>query len=128
MCELSLVEVIEGYSLVAKCRLLLVVASHCRAQVLGRADSVGVVHRLSYPEAGGIFPDQGLNPCCLHCKVDSFFPQGRFLTTEPPGKSWSLLIPNISRSLLYSARAPITKYHRLSGLDIKHLFSHSFGS
>jgi len=71
VCGLSLVEGIKGYSLVAMRRLLLVVASHCRAQVLGRAGSAVVVHRLSYPEAGGIFPDQRSNPRCLHCKVDS---------------------------------------------------------
>ena len=30
-----------------------------------------VTHRLSYPVARGIFPNQGLNPCPLHGQVDS---------------------------------------------------------
>ena len=30
-----------------------------------------VAHRLSCPAAYGILPDQGLNPCPLHCQADS---------------------------------------------------------
>ena len=33
--------------------------------------SVVVVHRFSCSAAFRIFPDQGLNPCLLHCQVDS---------------------------------------------------------
>ena len=33
--------------------------------------SLVVEHGLSCPEAYGIFPDQGLNPCPLHWQVDS---------------------------------------------------------
>ena len=33
--------------------------------------SVVVVHRLSWPESYGIFPDQRQNPCSLYCKADS---------------------------------------------------------
>ena len=32
--------------------------------------------------ACGIFPDQGSNPCFLHCRADSW----PFLATGPPGK------------------------------------------
>ena len=31
-----------------------------------------VAHRVSCSVACGIFPDQGLNPCPLHCKVKSY--------------------------------------------------------
>ena len=34
--------------------------------------SVAVVHGLSYPKAGGIFPDRGSNPCPLHWQTDSY--------------------------------------------------------
>ena len=40
--------------------------------------SVVVAHGLSCPVACAIFPDQGSNPCLLHCQVD--------FSTEPPGK------------------------------------------
>ena len=35
------------------------------------AGSVAVAHRLNCSIACGVFPDQGLNWCLLHCKVDS---------------------------------------------------------
>ena len=40
-----------------------------RLQQLLHVGSVVVAHRLSCPLACGIFPDQGLNLCPLHCKV-----------------------------------------------------------
>ena len=43
----------------------------CGARALGVQASVTVVNRLSCPTACGIFPDQGLNCCPLHCKADS---------------------------------------------------------
>ena len=43
----------------------------CGFQQLQRAGSVVVAHRLSCPEACGIFLDQGLNPCLLHWQVNS---------------------------------------------------------
>ena len=36
-----------------------------------RAGSVVVAHGPSCPAACGIFPDQGSNPCPLHCQADS---------------------------------------------------------
>ena len=45
--------------------------SCCRARALGSLGSVVVGHRLSFPTAWGVFPDQGLNPCLLHWQVDS---------------------------------------------------------
>ena len=42
--------------------------STCSSQSVG---SVAVVHGLNCSEAGGIFPDQGPNPCLLHWQVDS---------------------------------------------------------
>ena len=45
--------------------------SRCSTQAL-EYGSVVVVHRLSYFEACAIFPDQGLNPCPLHCQADSY--------------------------------------------------------
>ena len=39
------------------------------SRVLG---SVVVAHGLSCPSACGIFPDQGLNPCPLHWREDSY--------------------------------------------------------
>ena len=44
------------------CGFLTVAASHCRAQALTPGASVVVMHRLSCPASGGIFPDQELNP------------------------------------------------------------------
>ena len=37
---------------------------------VGHVNCLAEVHRL-YPTACGIFPDQGLNPRCLHYKADS---------------------------------------------------------
>ena len=81
----------------------------CRAQALGVQASVVVVHGpssrgswalarelrgcgpgLSCSEARGIFPDQGLNPCHLHCRVDSY-----------PGKSSDWLLSLISMHLTF---------------------------
>ena len=59
-------------SLVAGHRLLTVVASLVAEHWLwGTEPSVVVVCGLYCPVAGGIFPDQGSNPCCLHWMVDS---------------------------------------------------------
>ena len=44
--------------------------SCCGAWALGAQASVLVGHGLSYPSAGGIFPDQGSNPCVLHRQAD----------------------------------------------------------
>ena len=44
--------------------------SHCGAQALGAWSSVVEAHRLSYSVAYGIFPDQGSNPCSLHCTTE----------------------------------------------------------
>ena len=41
------------------------------SQPLGALASVAVLHRLSYPMACGVFPDQGSNPCPLHWQADS---------------------------------------------------------
>ena len=81
---------VRGLSLVAVsggCSSLLCWASHCdgfsrcRVQALGTWVSVVVAHGLSCSEACGIFSDQGLN--------SSPALAGRFLPTEPPGKSKS---------------------------------------
>ena len=77
---LSLAAVSRDYSLVAVCGLFIVLASlvveHMQASVgvppgLWSMGSVVVAHRLSCPLVSGIFQDQGLNLCSLHCKVDS---------------------------------------------------------
>ena len=47
-------------------------------QAVEYVGSVVVVHGLCCPEACGMFPDQGSNPCPV---------AGRFFTTGPPGKS-----------------------------------------
>ena len=52
--------------------------------------SVVVVLGLLAPLAYGIFPDEELNPCPLHCRW--------ILITGPPGKSWivfSLRLNNV---------------------------------
>ena len=51
--------------------------SCCRASALGHVGSVVAAHRLSWPTAHGIFPDQGSNR--------SLALAGRFLTTGPQG-------------------------------------------
>ena len=74
----------RGYSLLMLHRLLIVVASLVSehrlylswvsvvvAPGLQSLSSVVVGQGLSCPAACGIFPDQGLNRCLLHYKVDS---------------------------------------------------------
>ena len=74
---------LQGVSLVMAHRLLIVVsslvveprlyggwASVVVVPGLSSTGSVAVVHRLSCSAACGIFPDQGLNLCPLHCKAD----------------------------------------------------------
>ena len=59
--------------------------SRCSTQTLGQVGSVVTAHRLNCSGACGISPDQGSNPCPLQLA-------GGFLTTGPPGKSWSTFI------------------------------------
>ena len=67
----SLVVARGGYSLVVVHGLIVMGGiSCCRAWVLQHADSLVVMHGLSCPAACGLFPDEGLNPCPLHCQVD----------------------------------------------------------
>ena len=61
----------QGLLFVAVHRLLIAVASRCRARALGARASGVVAHRLSCSVARGIFPDQGSNPCPLHWQADS---------------------------------------------------------
>ena len=37
----------------------------------GMRDAAVAARRLSYPMARGIFLEQGLNPCPLHCQANS---------------------------------------------------------
>ena len=70
--RLSLVPVSGGYSLVMLHGILIAVASLVvELGLSGVQASAAVLHRLSCPLARGIFPDQGLNWCPLHCKADS---------------------------------------------------------
>ena len=73
---LPLVVASGGYSVVAECRLLIVVEHGLWPQAsvvvaLGLWSTGSVVVVLNCSAACGIFPDQGLNPCPLHCKADS---------------------------------------------------------
>ena len=69
----------RGCFLVMVHRLLIVVASlvaehrleECRLQKLEHVGSVVVAHGLSCSMACGIFLEQGLNLCLLHCQADS---------------------------------------------------------
>ena len=82
-CCLSFFLVVEsrGYSLVAVHSLLIAVDSLCAGLGAHRFASYStqpsvcgfraLEHRLSGPEACGIFLDQGSNPCSLHWQVDS---------------------------------------------------------
>ena len=60
-----------------------------RSRSSRRAGSVVVAHGASRSAACGIFPDQGLNPCPLHCQADSQplrhqgSPQFSFFLTVP---------------------------------------------
>ena len=71
-----------GFSLVAVHRLLIAVVSHCGAQAIRCVGSVVVVHRLSCPRTGGIFPGQGLKLCPLHRQVNSLDHQGSPLSNS----------------------------------------------
>ena len=55
---------------VAECMLSLVVASG-GCYMLWSTGLVVVAHGLSRPAAGGVFLDQGLNPCSLHWQAVS---------------------------------------------------------
>ena len=78
---LFLVSESEFYSLVVMCGLLFAVAalvehglkgmwaSGAAAHGLQSAGSVAVVHGLSCSMARGIFPDQELSQCYLHCQA-----------------------------------------------------------
>ena len=98
MHRFPLVSVSGGHCLVVVRELLFVVAS-----LVGRAQALGCVgfdtwgtwacrlysagHRLSGPEARGVFLEQGVNPMSPALA-------GRFLTTEPPGKSPASVFSN----------------------------------
>ena len=57
---------VHGLSPVAACGLLTAVASlGAEHRFYGTWTSVVVVHRISYPMARGILPDQGSNLCAL---------------------------------------------------------------
>ena len=75
----SLVAVSRSFSLVAVHRLLIVVASLVAELSLSDTwASVIMAHGLSCSTSGGIFLEQGSNPCLLHGQVDSLplSPQG----------------------------------------------------
>ena len=67
---LSLFMVSGDYSLAVVRRLLMAVASRCRARALDTQPSVVVAHGLSRCAACGILPDQGSNLCPLPWQVD----------------------------------------------------------
>ena len=67
---LSLVSTSRGYSLVVVCGLLTAMASLVAEHGLWGTGSTAVAHRLSCPQARGIFPDQGLNPGPQHWQAD----------------------------------------------------------
>ena len=71
MHELPLVAASRGCSLVAVWAPHCNGFSCCQAWALDMLGSVVVAHKLSCPAAYGIFPDQGLNLCPLHCQMDS---------------------------------------------------------
>ena len=58
-------------SFVALLELLIAVASLVAELGLQSTGSVAVAHGLRGPEACGIFPDQGWNPCLLRWQEDS---------------------------------------------------------
>ena len=68
-CRLSLIAENGVYPLVEVPRLLTVVASLLAEHRLQSVASVIVVHRLNCPAACGIFPNQELTQCPLHCKA-----------------------------------------------------------
>ena len=59
--------------------------SHCRARAPGTQSSVVVAHGLSNSVAGGIPPNQGLNPRPMHWQADS---QPRRHQGSPPAFFW----------------------------------------
>ena len=85
--------------------------SRCGVQALGVLFSVVEVHRLSYSAAYGIFPDQGLNPCSLHCTTEEAL--GPFILIDQ-GKAHTVFW--LSEILV---RFPIIKWHflRISRLN-----------
>ena len=67
----SLAAASRRYSLAVGHGLLTAVSSLVADLGPQSAGSVVVTHRLSYPLACGIFPDQGLNPGPLHWQANS---------------------------------------------------------
>ena len=82
--------VYTDFSLVAVCRLLIVVTSHCRARALQHRLSI-VAHWFSCSKACAIFPDQGSNPHLLHWQADS-------LSLSHWGSSWKFFFLLVSLS------------------------------
>ena len=67
----SLVAASGGYSVVAVCGLLAMMASLVGEHRILSTTAIVVARGLSCFAACGIVPDQGLNPCLLHWQVDS---------------------------------------------------------
>ena len=70
-CGQTLAAASGRYSLAVGHGLLTAVSSLVADLGPQSAGSVVVTHRLSYPLACGIFPDQGLNPGPLHWQANS---------------------------------------------------------
>ena len=69
---LSLVAVGDGVLFVVVHRLLIAVVSlDTEHRLQGTQASVVAASRLNCSTVCGIFPDQGLNQCPLHCKADA---------------------------------------------------------
>ena len=86
LCWVSVFTAVYGLSLVAASRGYFLVLHLSRRWflLLQSTDSrvrasVVAEQWLSFPMAGEVFPDQGLNPSPLHWQVDSFFFFGRWI-------------------------------------------------
>ena len=82
-----------------------------------RAASVIVAHGPSCSAACGIFTDQGSNPCPLHWQADS----------QPLRHQGSPCRVFYNVGCVSLLGVPVAKYHRLSGLKNRNLFSHGSG-
>ena len=129
----SVVVMSRGSSLVVAHRLLIAVvslvaehglqgmqASGVTAPRFQSAGSVVVAHGLRYPEASGIFPDQGLNLCLLHWHVDSLplsYKRSLLLVFWPPSLLHSV---SVAQSRDQSSTSLLPTVFSVRNLNIMH--------
>ena len=100
-----------GYSLVVVCGLLIMVASLVAEHRVWSLGSTVEAQGLRCSSAGGIFPDQGLNPCLLHWQADSLPLKHQESPLTPFLLSVSISLLNLPAYFHLPAEYFVTKIH-----------------